>query len=62
MKGNKFEEEGNDNSLVKSLIASAKGTGRPARPILLGPFRIWIYPRILRSRRVKNAIAIKIIR
>jgi len=45
------------NSFVNSLIASANGTKAPVRPGLLGPFRRWIYPRTLRSRRVKKATA-----
>ncbi len=44
-------------SLRNSFNASAKGCGIPARPTLFGPFRSWTYPRILRSRRVKKAIA-----
>lgn len=44
-------------SFVNSLRASAKGWGRPNSPTLFGPFRSCAYPRILRSRRVKNAIA-----
>lgn len=46
-------------SLRNSFIASARGWGIPAIPTLLGPFRNWIYPKIFRSRSVKNAIAAK---
>jgi len=45
------------NSLVNNLAASARGWGIPIRLTLLGPFRSWMYPKIFRSRRVKNAIA-----
>lgn len=38
--------------LLKSLIASLKGCRIPISPTLLGPFRIWIYPRIFRSKIV----------
>ena len=48
---------GLDGCLEKSLIASAIGWGRPIIVTLLGPFRSWLYPKIFRSRRVKNAIA-----
>ena len=46
-------------SLVNSFSASAKGWGRPAIPTLLGPLRVWKYPRALRSNKVKKAIAAK---
>jgi len=35
--------------LLKSLIASLKGCNIPIYPTLLGPLRIWIYPKIFRS-------------
>jgi hypothetical protein len=38
--------------LLKSLIASLKGCRIPIKPTLLGPFRIWIYPKIFRSKIV----------
>ena len=57
MKGIVFAIAGLFSSLANSLIASANGCGRPLSPTLLGPFRSCTYPRILRSRRVKNAIA-----
>lgn len=47
-------------SLENSLSASDSGWGKPLTDTLLGPFRSWEYPRILRSRRVKNAILSKI--
>lgn len=53
---------GKESSLAKSLIASANGCGNPIKLTLFGPLRIWIYPRIFRSRRVKKAMAIRIIK
>lgn len=38
--------------LLKSLMASLNGWSRPMKPTLFGPFRVWIYLRILRSRIV----------
>lgn len=38
--------------LLKSFKASLKGCRIPNIPTLLGPFRVWIYPKILRSRIV----------
>lgn len=38
--------------LLNNLIASLKGCKIPINPTLLGPFRIWIYLRIFRSRIV----------
>lgn len=52
-----FAKEGNDCSLRKSLRASAIGCGSPIIATLFGPFRLWMYPRTFRSRRVKKAIA-----
>jgi hypothetical protein len=46
------------DSLVKSLIASANGWGTPIHPTLLGPLRIWMYPKTFRSNKVKNATPI----
>ena len=53
---------GKDCSFVNSLRASARGCGIPLREILFGPFRDWIYPRVLRSKRVKKAIARRAVR
>lgn len=47
------------DSLVNSLMASARGWGMPAQPTLFGPLRIWMYPKTLRSRRVRKATPIK---
>ena len=47
--------EGKTVSFVNNFMASAKGTRMPGG--LFGPFRSWIYPRIFRSKRVKNAVA-----
>ena len=49
--------DGNVCSLRKSFIASAIGWGTPIIETLFGPLRDWIYPRTLRSSRVKNAMA-----
>ena len=38
-----------------------KGWNIPNDIILLGPFRSWIYPKIFRSDKVKNATLIKTI-
>lgn len=38
--------------LLKSFSASLKGCKIPINPTLFGPFRIWIYPRIFRSKIV----------
>ena len=43
-------------SLTNSLTASAKGWTIPQIPTLFGPLRIWTYPKILRSNKVKKAI------
>ena len=58
IKGKLFDGEGELISFKKSLTASANGTIRPRAPGLLGPLRMWIYPRTLRSIRVKKATAI----
>lgn len=46
-------------SFTRSFKASANGWGIPIIPTLLGPFRIWKYPRALRSSKVKKAMANK---
>ena len=61
MKGLVLDKIGLDISLVNSFRASASGCGIPAILTLLGPLRVCIYPRVLRSRRVKNAIAARTI-
>lgn len=38
--------------LLKSFKASLKGCKSPNIPTLLGPFRVWIYPNIFRSKIV----------
>lgn len=38
--------------LLNNLSASLMGWRIPNIPTLLGPFRIWIYPKIFRSRIV----------
>ena len=48
-------------SFVNSLTPSPAGCKSPYSLILFGPFRSWLYPRIFRSSRVKNAILPKII-
>lgn len=48
---------GRRGSLVNSLIASAKGWSKPCGPTMFGPFRSCIYPRVLRSTKVRNATA-----
>ena len=40
---------------INNLIASQKGWGIPIIPTLLGPLRIWIYPKTFRSNKVKKA-------
>ena len=42
-------------SLVNNFTASAKGWSSPPMETLFGPLRAWLYPKILRSSRVKNA-------
>lgn len=39
-------------SFIISLAASARGWGIPISLTLFGPFRVWKYPNIFRSRRV----------
>jgi len=50
-----LEYIGKTSSFEKSLIASLNGWANPTTLTLLGPFRIWLYPRILRSNKVTNA-------
>ena len=50
--GVRFDAWGLDCSLINSLIASANGCGKPINPGLLGPLRVWKYPRNLRSIKV----------
>lgn len=45
------------SSLENNLTASLKGWKIPQKKTLTGPKRIWIYLRILRSKRVKKATA-----
>ena len=47
-------------SFEKSLIASLNGCSRPIILTLLGPLRICLYPKILRSSKVINATLTKI--
>jgi len=47
-------------SLIISLIPSAIGCKRPTGPTKFGPFRNCIYPKSFRSRRVRNATAMRI--
>jgi len=55
-----FDKFGKTNSLEKSLIASLNGCINPIILTLLGPLRIWLYPKILRSNNVTNATFTKI--
>jgi len=57
MKGRVLANIGVLSSFVKSFNASAIGWGMPDKLTLFGPLRNWMYPRIFRSKRVKNAIA-----
>jgi len=57
---NIFDKFGKTNSLENNLIASLKGCINPIKLTLLGPFRIWLYPKILRSNKVTNATLTKI--
>lgn len=50
---------GRRGSLMNSFIASANGWRIPYGPTIFGPFRSCIYPKILRSTSVRNAMAIK---
>ena len=51
---------GKRNSFVKSFIPSSKGCKAPKKIILLGPKRLCVRPKILRSNKVKKAIDNKI--
>lgn len=51
--------KGQTCSLENNLIASLKGCKIPIKPTLLGPLRIWMYPKSLRSNKVRKAILIK---
>lgn len=62
MNKKKFDKFKFEYSLVNNLIASAKGSGMAIKLILLGPLRSWMYPKIFRSKRVKKAIATRIIK
>lgn len=42
---------------MNSFKASAIGCSTPYGPTMFGPFRSCIYPKILRSVKVRNAIA-----
>jgi hypothetical protein len=44
-----------------NLTASAMGCKSPANDGLLGPSRLWEYPKILRSNKVIKAILIRTI-
>jgi len=57
---NKFDKFGKTNSLENNLIASLKGCINPINLTLLGPLRICLYPKILRSNNVTNATFTKI--
>jgi len=46
---------GNKNSFVRSLTPSISGCKTPPKRTLLGPIRLWVKPRIFRSKRVKKA-------
>ena len=55
-----LDKLGKTNSLENNLIASLKGCIRPIILTLLGPLRICLYPKILRSNNVTNATLIKV--
>lgn len=52
IKGSLLDEVGVFFSLKNNFIASENGWGSPINPTLLGPFRRWKYPNILRSIKV----------
>ena len=52
--------EGWRGSLINNFKASATGCSTPYGPTMLGPFRNCIYPKTLRSIKVRNAIARRI--
>ena len=58
IKGALFDIIGYLISFKNNFTASANGTISPIGPGLLGPFRIWMYPRTFRSIKVKNATEI----
>ena len=55
-----LDKLGKTNSLENNLIASLKGCINPINLTLLGPLRIWLYPKIFRSKSVTNATFTKI--
>ena len=55
--GKKLADVGILLDFVNSFKASAIGWGNPIILTLLGPLRVWEYPKIFRSKRVKNAMA-----
>jgi len=55
----KFVWKGWKFSFKKSFTASAKGCKIPIDDTLLGPFRDWLSPKILRSIKVRKATLIK---
>lgn len=60
-KGYMFDKIGQLISLVYNLIASEKGWRIPLTPTLLGPNRICINPKILRSKSVIKATLTRLI-
>ena len=54
------ECDGRTGSLINSFTPSATGWSRPWGPTMLGPLRNCMYPRVFRSRRVRNATATRI--
>jgi len=55
-----LDKFGKTNSFENNLIASLNGCISPINLTLLGPFRIWLYPKIFRSNNVTNATLTKI--
>ena len=55
MKPQILENCGKKSSFVKSFSPSKTGWKTPQNNTLLGPRRLWVNPKILRSKRVKNA-------
>ena len=55
-----LDKLGKTNSFEKSLMASLNGCIKPIILTLLGPLRICLYPKILRSNNVTNATFTKI--
>jgi hypothetical protein len=60
MKPQILENWGKNNSLVKSFRPSKTGCKIPQKITLLGPKRLCVSPKILRSKRVKKATARRI--